>query len=1672
MKQAVMTVYMFLVLSSTLALGPAGAAWAAIGYADSPTFTLDGQPRGDTDGDGIPDALEVNMDPDGDGDPNYLDTDSDGDDVPDGTEYILGSDPYDLANPTQLPLRAWPAAAALAALGSIPLLARRKRGAAGLLVCLGLFLCAGTAAAQGPVVSNVTVTERGGAEYGVLDVYYDLAHPLGTSCEVTLSLSEDGGVTFPFHCTAVGGDIGSGIVPGTGNHIVWDSYYDVWGELIPEAKLRVVANDTLGTPEGEKIITDKITLSPTWGYLGIGQTLQFTASSTQLRDTIAWTSNYPTIASVDPVTGLATGLMESGNAVGIIATGTISKASSTAKLYVVRVTIVSSNQSLPVGGSETFSATSSFSGDTAFAWSTSNSAVATVDAATGLVRGVSAGSATISAKGKKSGVSGSKQVSVQTQAPVAVENTSSGLLIFNGETSFATNAQTLWNLSTRHNDTGSLDGFPTLYKEPDLNLQGLSSSRADISGFDEIWFFARATEAGHSLTFAVNGVNSTSNRVNVNAYIAGGALDTTWRLVRIPISALVTPTYNLNRIDHLYFGKANTSSGYHVFVDDIWAVNTRLVNPATTPLACSFRSLSFGDVAAGGVSAAQTATIHNAGAANLVVNQVTVEGDSQHEFQLNTAPFTVAPGATYPIAVSFAPQSAGDRVARLVLSHNMTAMGASSQIKLTGRGMGSQIAVTPTALIFGSVAQGRRALLTLAVANSGNQPLIISSIVSSEPAFAPLVPSAIVAAGAQTTLDVAFTPAALQAYAGTLAFASDDPLHPSLSVTLSGTGLAAGVQSRLAVLVEKTTSSTVKLSWPRLDNVTHVKVFVGPEPPASNPGPLPLQKVIADVVGTQSGVLATGLAPAAHGFFYAEGWGISGTGTDALMAIGTAHAQTAGGPRAALDNRVREVHLYAPNILAVVVTDPMVHSYTTAYNTDDGGIDYIVGDTGADLQAGPWTVSRANGAPLAVTRVYRQSIPVGQPYYEVTPPAVYENRIDMDHWIYLVLDAPVGSRELLQVTGPSVTRDTLTLTRTPGQEVYQPSFLLPFSDRYLETTALQVNQVGYSPRATKRYAYVSGWMGDGGSLPLTNFPATANVLIEPVDPLSARTQALGSLALGDRSAGINEGESELEAGGDVRDIDLSALPAAEGTVYRVRLAGVGVSWPTAVSETAVYKTYYTTTRGLYLNRWGRDLQPQWTDWSTRKPDHPTVFTSESTRWDLETGAFSPDTPQVNPRPLAGGHHDAGDFDIRPQHFLTAMLMMRAFEVNQPAFADGQLDIPESGNGIPDFLDEILYSLKGWEDLQEPDGGVRAGAQSYSHPQKINYADADTMPYWCFAVDAIHTMRVAAMFAEASRLVRPYNAAKADVLKNRAVLAHNYAMSHGITESLGGPVMYAAGELFRATGNSAYRATFEKMWNDGSQLNYGKGPVIYGFASWGWEGPKQAILLDYVLGYLTGPNKSSTILNQAVTMFNAKAQEAVDAVRNDHAHRNPRPANWDILSGHGTAVGEYLMRIYARMQLAGQAGLTVQQAQDYLNAISLSADFVLGCNPQGMVWITGLGSRYPRDLLQQDSLAFACNEGLPATPGIPVYGYGVLLGQNYYDYGKKVIYPAFSNIPLLRRFIDIRTFVTLTEFTVWQTQAPQAALFGTLLGTGLHTPESWRPGHPLHRSTLPERENAR
>ena len=870
------------------------------------------------------------------------------------------------------------------------------------------------------------------------------------------------------------------------------------------------------------------------------------------------------------------------------------------------------------------------------------------------------------------------------------------------------------------------------------------------------------------------------------------------------------------------------------------------------------------------------------------------------------------------------------------------------------------------------------------------------------------------------------------------------------------------------------TSSSINISWGLVGGATGYNIFIASEPQSTA---IESERYLVAAVDAQTtDYRLINLAANVDTFIRVES-----LPTNSVVL--ETHARTTGGPGAELDTPLKQIHLIAPDILMLVFRNEEVNSYSPQANRDDG--EEVTNYTGFDLQAGTWGVTRISDieSPIGVNTVYRHSVPAGSMDYDLGYATdTMNNIIDVDHRIYLVLDQPIGNNEVLRITHsgrsdlvppflfPLNNRFDEVVTFGANSRPTDVDVLLPFSDKYLETPVIQLNQVGYNPKATERYAYVSYWMGDGGPLSLSNFPSDASVLKESSNPLLQRTAATSSIPITLRSA------FDADSGTEVREINLASVGESDSDYYRVHIPGVGVSWRTMVSEYATLKAFYVTTRGLYLNRWGRDLQCQYTDWCPRPPDNISIYTADipyAARWAPE------DTPLVGQRSVQGGHHDAGDFDISWFHFKVALWLMSAYETNKSAFTDNQLNIPESGNGIPDFLDEALWNLAAWEQLQEADGGIRARIESWRHPWGYYYADEEPLNYFTWERNGHHTLRVAGMFAQAARLVQEYDQTKSDELKAESISAYNYAVANGFDFNTGGPMLYASGELYKLTNDTQYKDMFETTWVFLGEENLAKGwsttlAFDYYIPSDPWQGfydvHRQPVVSEFILAYMDSENVDQSYRNQTITKLTQFAQENIGAFGSFYAHRSGRTTN-TLAWGTATVTGKQVMPVIARLQLdeqlTGSDKLTASEKQDLINTASLAIDYALGGNPIGLSWTTGLGSQSPQNPLHADSLAFQKEKGLPPIPGIPVYG-PIQDTQvwSYYDPPEYINYPPFHTQPGSLKFGDTRLYVPATEFTVHETQAPQTRLLSLLVEPGLAVPDSWKPGNSNHQNTLP------
>src|SRR5438552_1813913 len=193
-----------------------------------------------------------------------------------------------------------------------------------------------------------------------------------------------------------------------------------------------------------------------------------------------------------------------------------------------------------------------------------------------------------------------------------------------------------------------------------------------------------------------------------------------------------------------------------------------------------------------------------------------------------------------------------------------------------------------------------------------------------------------------------------------------------------------------------------------------------------------------------------------------------------------------------------------------------------------------------------------------------------------------------------------------------------------------------------------------------------------------------------------------------------------------------------------------------------------------------------------------------------------------------GWHDAGDFTVYSASLNTALFwLLEAFSDFKPAADD--TGIPESGNGVPDLLDEARWGLEWLLSVQDASGGFRNvtcqdqyGAYGTNSPQSVP-------PYKDGEVGTLATARAVGNLAYASTVFRAYDAAFADRCLLSAMNGYRY-LKERWSENTDGPScpaynanenaevgrharMFAAAGMLLASGEKQFRDDFENSFVD-------------------------------------------------------------------------------------------------------------------------------------------------------------------------------------------------------------------------------------------------------------------
>jgi uncharacterized membrane protein YgcG len=592
--------------------------------------------------------------------------------------------------------------------------------------------------------------------------------------------------------------------------------------------------------------------------------------------------------------------------------------------------------------------------------------------------------------------------------------------------------------------------------------------------------------------------------------------------------------------------------------------------------------------------------------------------------------------------------------------------------------------------------------------------------------------------------------------------------------------------------------------------------------------------------------------------------------------------------------------------------------------------------------------------------------------------------------------------------------------------------------------AVHVNLVGYTPEAAHKSADLYHWMGDGGARDYTSFVGNK---VYVYDVTNKQSTQVGTVAFW-KPSGTDVGGYNIFRS-SVWTADLSTI-TAPGT-YRLVVDGVGASQDFQIAPGIYADPFRVAVRGYFYMRMGQNNDakltpaprtplyiPDTSPANTKvylttmhmwNPQYST-FAGGGDVWDAPNSwaAFRPAGNPTNPN-ATGGHADAADWDRHIGHVPNIYDMLLPYILSKGALADDDTGIAESGNGIPDIIDEARYEVDYW--LRLRDGtGYGSGVTNPNTNNELFQAGPCAMSAWANAANA-------AMLAEAFRIAG--NTTLSAQYTASAVEAYGVAGTYAdpmldqtiVAAGRGRDLkMMAAAFLYNVTGDQKYEAVIQTE----SLCTTANSAILNGTTSQLWG----------TAAYLMTPQP----IHFQTLWNNMKASVIAQAKAKETGNITTRP------SRRATDETEMYFRTIQNVHHTLIAHAVTTDATEkalFHKALALEADWSLGRNPLNMI---EMGTAYT-GLAAKRSVNYMYTWG--SADNLP----GVAPGQTPYlnldDWSTMIMskpsalyagsYPAdFKNTwPIGEGYFDTPFVWAHSEYTPQQTMRGKMALYGYLYG---------------------------
>jgi len=478
--------------------------------------------------------------------------------------------------------------------------------------------------------------------------------------------------------------------------------------------------------------------------------------------------------------------------------------------------------------------------------------------------------------------------------------------------------------------------------------------------------------------------------------------------------------------------------------------------------------------------------------------------------------------------------------------------------------------------------------------------------------------------------------------------------------------------------------------------------------------------------------------------------------------------------------------------------------------------------------------------------------------------------------------------------------------------------------------------------------------------------------------------------------------------------------------YIVDHPEVGQSYPFEIRDYVHSDLTRGALRAYYYNRASIELEEQYAGQWARPKGHP------DDEVQVHASASTDNRPVNTIISAPKGWYDAGDFNkYIVNSGISTYTLLAAYEHFPEYYENLPLNIPETGNHMPDILNEAKWNLDWMLKMQDPyDGGLYHKLTTSNFSGKVMPHQATATRYVVMKSTAA-ALNFAAVMAVAARVYEPFDPDFAAECLEAAEYAWKWAVDNpGIyynqsqmnqqyspnintgeygDSNVSDEFDWAAAELYITTQNDDYwhARNFSNIW-------------YFNVPSWQNVRALAFVSLAHHRENLTDAANTEHITGRIID----RAGDLIDEYESSAYRVSMGHVEWEFLWGSNAMALNHSLLLLQAYRLT--------EEHEYLNAAQSNLDYILGRNATGYSFVTGYGSHTPMDPHHRQS---AADNNEDPVPGFVVGGPHATHQQ---DCGSHA-YP--SNLPALSYLDDWCSYSTNEVAINWN--APLVYVSGAL-----------------------------